>query len=149
MSDLTKLSNELNNELKAILTNPNGNDEVTKYLKNYLRYSFFRRFIKYLILINIFLAIPFTLIYYIPFLNWNASAIGRLALIKYLLPHYDWQYLYRSRCLIEKFNKQQTTYDNDNYNTYNEFNTLDECAVCESLGNLVFSCSTRSGRKEV
>lgn len=132
MSDFEKLSSELNSELEAILSESDGSDEVKKYLKTYVRLSIFRRYIKWLIFISTAISIVCASIYYIPILNWNASAIGRLALIKLVLPYYDWQYLYKSRCLVEKSRDEVSTFD-DEFKDYDEFDR-DECAVCENLG---------------
>lgn len=135
MADLKKITAELNSELEAILTTPDGRNDVTNYLKKYLRNTFVKRYIMWLICITFLVAILSASIYYIPFLNWNASAIGRLVLIKLILPYYDWQHLYRSRCLIGQFPKG--TSHNDEFKTYNEFNT-NECNVCENLGKFSF-----------
>lgn len=132
MSNLKKLTAELNSELEAILITPDGSDEVVKYLKKHLRYSLFRRYLKWLIYTSIVISILCASIYYIPLLNWNASAIGRLALIKLVLPYYDWQYLYRSRCLIEKAKEDKFSYKDEN-KAYDVFNK-DECGICENLG---------------
>ncbi|XP_031634291.1 uncharacterized protein LOC116347716 [Contarinia nasturtii] len=134
MSDLKKLTAELDCELESILTNSDGSDEVTIYLRNYLRYSLLRRYLKWLLCISIVIAILCASIYYIPFLNWNASAIGRLALIKLVLPYYDWQHLYRSRCLIEQAKEDKFTYK-DEAKGYYEFNK-DKCAICEKLSGI-------------
>lgn len=132
MSDLKKLSSELNRELEVILSESHGSDEAKKYLKTYIRLTTFRQYIKWIISITIAITIVCASIYYIPILNWNASAIGRLALIKLVLPYYDWQYVYKSRCLVEKFRDKVST-SNEELNNYEEFNR-DECSVCENLG---------------
>ncbi|XP_055299919.1 uncharacterized protein LOC129567275 [Sitodiplosis mosellana] len=131
MSDLEKLSTVLNSELEVILSNSDGSDEVKKYLKTYVRFSLLRRYIKCMIFVLIAIATVCASIYYIPILNWNASAIGRLVLIKHVLPYYDWQHLYKSRCLVEKFGDGKTT-STEEYNDYGELNR-DDCAVCENL----------------
>lgn len=132
MSDLQELSAVLNSELEMILSDPNTSDEVKNYLKNYSRRSLLRIYLKWIIFITILITIAWASIYYIPILNWNASAIGRLALIKLVLPYYDWQHLYKSRCLVEK-PRDGILKPKDEYKGYNEFGR-DECAVCENLG---------------
>lgn len=132
MPDLEKLTSELNSEMEVILSESDGSDEVKKYLKTYVRLSTFRRYIKWIVSISIAITIVCASIYYIPILNWNASAIGRLVLIKLVLPYYDWQYLYKSRCLVEKFRNEVST-TNEEFKDYDEFNR-DECSVCENLG---------------
>lgn len=138
MSDLNKLSVELNSELELILNHSDGNDEIAKYLKNYLRKLVFWRYAKWLLIITVFVAILSASIYYIDVLNWNASAIGRLALIKWILPYYNWKPLYNSRCFIEngiietkQFEEKQT--ESVGFKGENDFNK-DDCAVCENLG---------------
>lgn len=133
MSDLQELSAVLNSELEVLLSESDASDEVKNYLKNYSRRLLLRNFFKWFILILIFITIGWALIYYIPILNWNASAIGRLALIKLVLPYYDWQHFYKSRCLVEK-PRDETSKPKDEYKGYSEFGR-DECAVCENLGN--------------
>lgn len=131
MSDLEKLSTVLNSELETILSNPDGSEETEKYLKNYFRFSLLRRIVKWTIILTIVFGMVCASIYYVPFLNWNASAIGRLVMIKLVLPYYDWQYLYKTRCLLEKDESSTSTVQ---YKDYSDFNK-DECAVCENLGN--------------
>lgn len=111
----------------------NGSDEAIKYLKSYFRRLFIRRCVQFVILLGLFASIS-ALVYYVPILNWNASAIGRLALIKLILPAYDWKYLYSSRCLIEMSPTEQMIKSDQQQETpYGEFNA-EYCAVCESLG---------------
>uniref|UniRef100_A0A182WVB8 Uncharacterized protein n=1 Tax=Anopheles quadriannulatus TaxID=34691 RepID=A0A182WVB8_ANOQN len=40
-------------------------------------------------------------VYYIPWVNWQVTAVGRLIMIE-LLPYWDWTPLYRGKCLIAK-----------------------------------------------
>lgn len=134
MSDIKQLSAVLNSELDVVLSNLDGSDETRKYLKNYFRYLVLRRCVKWIVVISIVISVVSASIYYIPFLNWNASAIGRLVLIKLVLPYYDWQYLYKSRCLVEKSVDVTTTSDGG-YTDDGGFNSA-ECAVCENLGNI-------------
>lgn len=132
MLNMEKQSSALNSELEAILSKPDLNDEVKKYLKSYFRYSVLRRYVKWIVGILFITSIVCASIYYIPILNWNASAVGRLVLIKLVLPYYDWQYLYKSRCLVEHFKDGKSTAKG--YKDYDVFSG-DECAVCENLGN--------------
>lgn len=127
-----ELSTDLNNELEALLSTSNATDEVMRYLREYLRYSFFRRCIKWFVLLSLVIVILCLSIYYIPIVNWNASAIGRLTLIKLILPFYDWKYLYNSRCFIELYPLKKPTTTNF-YEDDDETN-IDECTICESLG---------------
>lgn len=130
MSDLSKLSVELNSELESILASSTDNDEVIQYLNSHIRYRLLRRYLAWLGIITATVAILSASIYYIPALNWNASAIGRLVLINCVLPYYNWKPLYNSRCLIERSQEGEQI-----GKAYTEF-TTDDCAVCENLGNL-------------
>lgn len=131
MSNLKESIAILNKEFESIFAHSNGADEAIKYLKSYFRRLFIRRCIQFFILLGLFASI-YSLVYYVPILNWHASAIGRLALIKLILPAYNWQYLYNSRCLIEMSPTEQII--NHQQETYGEFKEED-CSVCESLGN--------------
>lgn len=134
MSNLKESTANLNNQFESIFLHSNEIDETIKYLKSYFRRLFIRRCIQFVIFLG-FLACVYSLVYYIPILNWNASAIGRLAIIKLILPAYNWQYLYNSRCLIEVSPTQQMIRAHDREETYVEFND-EECTVCENLGRL-------------
>lgn len=135
MSNIKESIATLNKQFESIFAHSNEIDEPIKYLKNYFRRIFIRKCIQLAIFLG-FLALIYSLVYYIPIFNWNASAIGRLALIKLILPAYNWQYLYNSRCVIETSSSQQMIRADDNQQeTYAGFND-DECTVCESLGNL-------------
>lgn len=124
----------LNKEFAVIFANSNDSVEATKFLKYHVRQSLIWRAIQILIMIGLCAVVIFLSVYYIPILNWNSSAIGRLALIKIILPFYNWQYLYDSRCLIEK-ETEKTTMEINEYEKYVEFHD-EGCAVCESLGKI-------------
>lgn len=62
-------------------------------------------------------------IYFIPFINWSFSAVGRLILIE-LLPYWRWSDLYNQKCLWEP--KEVTLRD-----TVSPIQSLD-CSVCEN-----------------
>lgn len=129
----------LNKQFESIFVHSNEIDETIKYLKSHFRRLFIRRCVQFLIFLGI-LALIYSLVCYIPILNWNASAIGRLALIKIILPAYNWQYLYNSRCLIEMSPTQQMMRADNQEQPYGEFDD-EECTVCESLGNLRYTNS--------
>lgn len=124
----------LNKQFESIFVHSNEIDETIKYLISYFRRLFIRRCVQLLIFLG-FLASIYPLVYYIPILNWNASAIGRLALINLILPAYNWQHLYNSRCLIEISPTQRMISADNQEETYVAFDG-EECTVCESLGNL-------------
>lgn len=135
MSNLKEPIATLNKQFESIFSNSNEIDETVKYLKTYFQRIFIRRCIRLLIFLVILISI-YLLIYYIPNLNWNASAIGRLALVKLILPAYNWQYLYNSRCLIEMPMSTPSEIirgDDQQESTYVGLSD-EECTVCESLG---------------
>lgn len=134
MLDITKLSADLNSELEVILNSSQRSDVVMEELRAHFRHSFLRRCLKRLLFCMILVAALCSSIHYVPFLNWNASAIGRLALIKLVLPFYHWQYLYTARCLIKATQLEKPSVIR-NVGNYGGF-TDDDCAVCENLGNL-------------
>lgn len=144
MSDLKSDSkskfDELNSQLEELLADSNDNDDVVKYLRSHLRYLMLRRLFKWFFIIAIVVTILSASIYYVEVLNWHASAIGRLILIKWVLPFYDWTPLYNSRCLIENWQAEKPT-SKDVMQTFDDF-TKDDCAICENLGNFrsVFEC---------
>lgn len=120
---------ELTEKFKRVLFNFKWIDEVMKHFKIICCFLFKHRCIKWLI----FITILCSSIYYIPILNWNASAVGRLVLIKWILPYYNWQHLYNARCLVDKFEAEQSV-ENGANNDYGG-SDRDECEICESLGN--------------
>lgn len=134
MSKCKESISSLNKRLESILLHSNTTDETIKYLNSFFRLLFIRRCAQFVIFLGC-LASLFSLVYYFSILNWNVSAIGRLALIKLILPAYNWQYLYNSRCLIEMPSTQQMIKADNEEEPYVEFND-EECTVCESLGNL-------------
>uniref|UniRef100_A0A182N4J9 Uncharacterized protein n=1 Tax=Anopheles dirus TaxID=7168 RepID=A0A182N4J9_9DIPT len=65
-------------------------------------------------------------VYYVPSVNWHATAVGRLFMIE-LLPYWDWTPLYRGKCLIAK-SKENTA--SKAYETTPFFS--DDCVVCQN-----------------
>lgn len=114
----------LNTELDAILQK---NDiEVEQFLRNYVRRMCVRRFVKwFLVAWAVCCAI-----YWVPILNWNAAAIGRLALINVVRPFYNWEVWTDARCLIER----NEVSDESHTTTDSNFIGSEECFTCENLG---------------
>lgn len=117
---------KLNEELDEILRT---SDEAVRYVKSYLRRKMIIKCLKWWIaIISICSAV-----YYIDTLNWHASAIGRLVMIKWILPIWDWRYLYNSECLISASQppiepiEPIITAEAGSY-------AADSCAVCENIG---------------
>lgn len=122
MSEIEKLNLEIENILKS-------SDEAVNYLRNYLRRRMILKCIKWWIII---IAIC-SAIYYIPFLNWNATAVGRIVLIKWILPFYDWRPLHNARCLIDAPSRNNENIDLDG----SSYSSEENCAVCENFGKFI------------
>lgn len=72
-----------------------------------------------------FLIILMTL--YVPHLNWTATAVGRIGLIR-LLPFWNWTQFHRDRCIWQKnISMKSPTYKIKEEN----------CDFCESIGKHV------------
>lgn len=122
----------LNKQFEDILAPSNGTDEAAKFVKNYIQRSWIWRCVQILIFVALFTIVAGLLVYYVPILNWNASAVGRLALIKLILPAYNWQHLYNSRCLMEISTGEHVEKQQENIDEFRD----DYCTVCENLGNI-------------
>lgn len=114
----------LNAGLDAILKK---NDvEVERLLRNYIQRESCRRFVKwFLVAISILCAI-----YWVPTLNWNATAVGRLLLIKLVRPLYNWENWSNARCLIEWSEPPSMV---EEYTIDSNSISSDECSTCENL----------------
>ncbi|XP_053671446.1 uncharacterized protein LOC128721692 [Anopheles nili] len=66
-------------------------------------------------------------VYYVPSINWHATAVGRLIMIE-LLPYWDWTPLYRGKCLISK---SKETSSSKKYEA--SFSFPDDCMVCQNV----------------
>lgn len=126
-SDNKKLSNDINRDIESLLLNA-FDDNVRKRLiaeiTKEIRISTSKKFIKVLLIITFLI----TQVYVIPFLNWNASAVGRILMIK-MLKVWDWRYLYNVDCLIER--KIKPSYDL----THNDLE--EDCSFCENIGKCI------------
>lgn len=134
MSSAKKSITILNKEIEVILAQSDGAEETIKHLKKDFQRLFIRRFVQFFVFLALFSAAVCLLVYYVPSLNWNASAIGRIALIKLILPTYNWQHLYDSRCLIEMAPIHRIE-KSEQFENYDEFKDQ-YCTVCENLGNI-------------
>ncbi|KAJ6636195.1 hypothetical protein Bhyg_14783 [Pseudolycoriella hygida] len=85
-----------------------------------IRLSAFRKLFQ----IVLFIALVTSLVSVVPFLNWNASAIGRIAMIK-VLKLWDWRYVYKVDCLIERNVGAPALQTVDSIE--------DSCSFCENL----------------
>lgn len=132
MSSAKDMTSELNHEFEVLLSSTSSDLDVT-LLKTFIKKMFFLRCIKWL-LITLLL---YSIVYFIPVVNWNASAVGRLTLIKLVLPFYDWQYLYNEHCLLNKMQIQSNDVGTSTEHDYSEFNE-DWCSTCENFGKKIF-----------
>ncbi|XP_055643249.1 uncharacterized protein LOC129779665 [Toxorhynchites rutilus septentrionalis] len=92
-----------------------------------LRWHLFR--IKWMqrVRLGILTVIFWLAVYYVPLLNWNVSAIGRLVMVQ-VLPYWDWTQLYKSRCLVNTFNERI-----DKVSYYRDMPLFEFCGVCENI----------------
>lgn len=101
-------------------------DIIYAPIKKELKIKFWIKFFK------IFAVLTFlsSSVYYIPFINWNISAIGRIAMIK-ILPIWNWKVHFNDKCLMPYFDVGLRS-----YKTESKFENVyrDDCAVCETLG---------------
>lgn len=134
MCNLKESNANLSEKFETLLSHLNGTDEAIKYLKSYFLRLLIWKCVRFVFLLGSIATAIYLSVNYIPTLNWNSSAIGRLALIKLLLPVYNWQYLYNSRCLIEMSATQQVIRA-DEQEYYGDDSEDEKCTVCENLGN--------------
>lgn len=116
----------LNKELEAILVK--NDEEVDRFLRAYIRREYVRRFVKWL---AVAMAISCA-IYWVPTLNWNATAVGRLVLIKLVLPFYNWEQWSNTRCLIE-WTEGSSVESIDEHGFDSNVISSHECSTCENL----------------
>lgn len=129
------LISALNKELEALLQK---NDvEAEKLFRDYVRRQYFRRFFKWFFVVLVISCA----IYWVPTLNWNATAIGRLVLIKLVHPFYNWEKWANARCLIE-WSYTSKMHEIDENSIEPNLISLDECSTCENLGK--FFCRKKT-----
>lgn len=103
-------------------------DKIFTPLKWKLRYEYWRQ----VMIIGIGLLLGISAIYYIPFLNWNFTAVGRIILIK-LLPIWNWKPLHNQKCLID-WGWLGTQTDIKTTIKSTKFYEID-CSTCVNYGN--------------
>ncbi len=134
-SNITTTKNnlkELNRDFEYLLSgtdDENLKKKLVAEITKEIRILALKKWIKVLLIV----AFVSSQIYVIPFLNWNASAIGRIVLIK-MLKIWDWRYLHNVDCLIErKVETFERTVVGDIEN---------DCSFCENIGKNYFSLAT-------
>lgn len=94
----------------------------------HLRINFYKSVLKWIFGFILIVA----LVYYIPILNWNVSAIGRLVMLQ-LLQYWDWTYLYSADCLIPSLNLLKNVENTKTFDT-----SIINCDYCENIGTYIF-----------
>lgn len=130
-SDLSStFDKELENIFAVCKNNPNENQLIVKIITRHLLQQHLWRQLQYLSVI-VLLAVT---VYYVPLVNANLSAIGRIFLIK-LLPVWNWERLTDERCLLGPlFTKNMYVTDADNQFTSAPQLYKDDCVLCENNG---------------
>ncbi|XP_037050322.1 uncharacterized protein LOC119084447 [Bradysia coprophila] len=119
---------ELNRDIEYLLNSTD--DEITKKcltaeIVKEIRVMLLKKWIKVLIIV----AFVISQIYVLPFLNWNASAIGRIVMIK-VLKIWDWRYLYNVECLIER------KVDGSDHIPISIDAVENDCSFCENIEDI-------------
>ncbi|KAG4069667.1 hypothetical protein HA402_014690 [Bradysia odoriphaga] len=132
ISSTTNNLKELNRDFEYLLNSTD--DEIIKKcltaeIVKEIRVMLLKKWIKVLIIV----AFVISQIYVLPFLNWNASAIGRIVMIK-VLKIWDWRYLYNVECLIE--------YDESDHIPISIDAVENDCSFCENIGKKIFFFET-------
>lgn len=125
---------QLNSEFVSVLSsnkteNGVGNTEVVEFLRQHLQRIFIWRILKWC---SVALTISFA-IYYVPILNWNASAVGRLFMIHFVKPVWNWEHLANGRCLIDLPSRNGVI----DFKTNSIELFKEDCVICENLGNFL------------
>lgn len=81
----------------------------------------------------------------VSFINFNLSAIGRLALIQ-VLPYWEWTKLYNEKCLVHYPEGASSGIESAMDSKMVEFYPED-CSVCENFGTCFFKGLTIQGIK--
>lgn len=117
---------QLNEDFELLLNSTNDvhlKNRLLAEIAKEIRLSTVKKWLKILLLV----AFITSQIYAIPFLNWNASAVGRITMIK-MLKFWDWRYLYNVECLIERkvhtFEHMESSMDI----------IEEDCSFCEVIG---------------
>lgn len=106
--------------------------EIKNVLKP-LKYLMWKQQLKKFLKISLLFISICCAIYYIDTLNWYFCAVTRILMIK-LLPLWNWKYLGRSRCLIEKAQSQSSS--TAAYVDSNDVLNVKDCRACEHFGKV-------------
>lgn len=123
----TKLRDQYNQEFQHLFNNISNHDSVLSNLNWYIQLKFLKLILKWFLC----LALSMVLVYNVPTLNWNASAIGRIVLLN-LCDSQKWEHLYETDCLLPMFSGLR---ENEIKSSDNDVPlTLGNCDQCENIG---------------
>lgn len=97
-----------------------------------LYWHFNRGFILNIVKVILAIYTGIVLVNHFPLINWNLSAIFRLALVK-ILPYWNWTHLYDEKCLVSFYNNGDRS-SGVSRDQAAEIGRLNECSVCEKFG---------------
>lgn len=83
------------------------------------------------------LAVALVAVAYVPTLNWTAAAVGRLVLIRGVLPWWDWRHLDGDLCVWPKIMGAEEVADRNDAGTWEEEANdagRETCVYCEQIG---------------
>lgn len=135
-----KLRDQYNQEFQQLFSSIPNDRIILSNLNWYIQLKFIKLILKWFLC----LALSMFLVYKVPTLNWNASAIGRIVLLN-LFDSQKWEHLYETDCLLPIFSglreNQIKSYD------YDKPITSAKCDQCENIGKnfdkyFVFKYST-------
>ncbi|XP_058451119.1 uncharacterized protein LOC131430281 [Malaya genurostris] len=126
-----QLNQDFQNILDSIKRQNLSNSEIYK-LFSPVRWQLFRSTLIKRIKLSILILVCAAVVYYVPLVNWNVSAVGRLLMIQ-MLPYWNWRPLYKDRCLIQNF-KSKAEIQGPSY--YNRGPASGDCSVCENIGSI-------------
>lgn len=127
---VAQLNRDIDNIFALCKNDASETDLIVQLIRKHIQYTLLWRRIQCICAVVAIIAIA----YYIPFVNANLTAIGRIALIK-LLPIWNWRELTDERCLFGPlFTK--TIYTTDEAATQNQNGSphhlyKDDCVLCE------------------
>lgn len=114
------------------------NYDIWPALNAHIRLRAFRRVATVLLALVAFVAF----VAYVPTLNWTAAAIGRMVLIRGVLPFWDWRHLDDDLCLWRKQSAAAYQAQSDVGDGGDEVTDWDQeqsCVYCEQIGKTQYS----------
>lgn len=115
----------LNREFEQILLQYNEADKALIWQQ--INISIWCRIVRHVSVALVITCLIVLSTIYVPVLNWSATALGRIGLIK-MLPFWNWTQYHRDRCIWEKKLPTKSV-------TYAIKDTT--CDFCETIGNYI------------